>query len=237
MKPKRKQKIKWSSELAYVVGLLTTDGSLSIDKRHIIFVSKDIPLIKTFKKILCLKNKIGVRKSSYTGRKSCYHIQFSDVILYEWLRGIGLAPNKTKIMGKLKIPNKFFFDFLRGHFDGDGTCYSYWDERWPNSFMFYIKFHAASKNHILWLRSKIKCLSDIKGNLDASGKTPVYQLKYAKKESKILFSKMYYKKDLPCLKRKYKKLETILKINQTRPKLKKENKKLGRVMESVDIYA
>lgn len=124
MKP-RKREIKWTPELAYVVGLITTDGNLSSDKRHIVFVSKDIQLIELSKKILGLKNKIGVKKSGYTGEKSCYYIQFGDVVFYKWLQKIGLTPNKTKTLGELKIPDRFLFDFLRGHFDGDGTCYSY----------------------------------------------------------------------------------------------------------------
>lgn len=40
MKPQGKP-ITWSPEIAYAVGLLTTDGSLSIDGRHIDFTSKD----------------------------------------------------------------------------------------------------------------------------------------------------------------------------------------------------
>src|SRR4030043_1342949 len=144
MRPRRKQKIKWSPELAYAVGLITTDGSLSIDGYHIILVSKDIQLLKTFKKILGLKNKIGNRKSGYTGKKNCYHVQFGDIVFYKWLQTIGLTPNKTKTIGALRIPNRYFFDFLRGHFDGDGTCYSYWDPRWKSSFMFYIVFNSCS---------------------------------------------------------------------------------------------
>ena len=146
--------------------------------------------------------------------KSCYYLQFGDVILYKWLQKIGLTPNKTKRIGELKIPNRFFFDFLRGHFDGDGTCYSYWDKRWPNSHMFYLKFHASCKNHILWLKLKIKHLSGSEGSLSKSGKNPIYHLIYAKKESKILFEKMYYKNDLPRLDRKYKKLKSILMTNE-----------------------
>ena len=34
--------MKWTSELAYAVGLLTTDGSLSKDGRHIDLTSKDV---------------------------------------------------------------------------------------------------------------------------------------------------------------------------------------------------
>jgi len=66
--------------------------------------------------------------------------------------------------------------------------------------MFYTKFSSASKKHILWLRSKVKTLSDIEGNLSKDRKAPIYQLKYAKRESRILISKMYYKKNYPALK-------------------------------------
>ena len=65
---------------------------------------------------------------------------------------IGLMPNKTKIIGAVKIPNNYFFDFLRGHFDGDGTFYSYWDPRWRSSHMFYVVFASASLKHIIWLQ-------------------------------------------------------------------------------------
>lgn len=74
--------IKWRSEIAYAIGLITTDGNLSPDGRHIILVSKDISLLKTFKKCLLLKNKIGQRRSGYTKRKDCYCVQFGNVIFY-----------------------------------------------------------------------------------------------------------------------------------------------------------
>ena len=214
---KRKQKIKWSIEVAYVVGLLTTDGNLYRDGRHIDMTSKDIQLLNTFKKCLGLKTKIGFKTSGFSNKKYP-RIQFGDVVFYRWLLKIGLMPNKTKIIGPLKIPDKYFFDFLRGHFDGDGSCYSYWDNRWDSSFMFYVKFYSASEKHILWLRDKIKKLAKIKGDLSKNGETPVYQLKYAKKESKILISKMYYKENLPCLKRKYNKLKRILRIDENENK-------------------
>ncbi|MBL7150230.1 MAG: hypothetical protein ISS84_01205 [Candidatus Pacebacteria bacterium] len=231
MKPKRKDKIKWSSNIAYAVGLLTTDGNLSNSRRHIDFTSKDIQLIKTFKKCLGIKNKIGLKTSGFSNKKYP-RIQFSDVTLYNWLLGIGLTPKKSKTIGKLKIPDKYFFDFLRGHFDGDGCCYSYWDKRWDSSFMFYMKFLSASEEHILWLRYKIKNLINIKGDLTQSSRDHVYQLKYAKRESKILISKMYYKKNLPCLERKYRKLKTILEIdNKEANRLPELN---GRVLELAD---
>lgn len=217
MKPKRSHALKWSSNIAYTIGLLTTDGNLSKDGRHIDFTSKDVQLLETFKKCIGIKNKIGFKISGSSGKK-CPHIQFSDVTLYKWLISIGLTPKKSKTIGKLKIPNKYFFDFLRGHFDGDGSCYGYWDKRWKSSFMFYIKFYSASIKHILWLRSKIKEFANISGDLSKNGKTPVYQLKYAKRESKKLVSKIYYKNRLPCLKRKYDRLKLIIKTDQIESK-------------------
>lgn len=116
MKPLNRIKTEWSNDLAYIVGLMTTDGNLSIDGRHISFTSKDIQLIKTFKKCLGIKNKIGLKTSGFSEKKYP-HIQFGDINFYKWLVGIGLTPHKSKTLGKLEIPDKYFFDFLRGHFD------------------------------------------------------------------------------------------------------------------------
>src|SRR3989344_3916087 len=97
MKPQRKVKIKWSPEFAYAIGLITTDGCLSGDGRHIDFTSKDISLLKTFLKCLGIKNKIGRKTSGYSHNKYT-RIQFGDVIFYRFLLGIGLTPAKSKIL-------------------------------------------------------------------------------------------------------------------------------------------
>ncbi len=210
MKPSNRIKTAWTNNLAYIVGLLTTDGNLSKDGRHISFTSKDIQLIKTFKKCLGIKNKIGLKTSGFSDKKYP-HIQFGDITFYKWLMEIGLTPHKSKTLGELKIPDKYFFDFLRGHFDGDGCCYSYWDKRWHSSFMFYLNFISASEKHVLWLKYKIEKLLKIKVILRTE-KGPIYAIRFAKTDSRILISKMYYKKNLPCLLRKYKKVNKILKI-------------------------
>ena len=207
MKPKRTQKIKWSPGLAYAVGLITADGSLSIDGRHIDFTSKDIALLKTFKKCLGLRNKIGRKSSGKSLEKKYYRVQFGDVIFYRWLNKIGLTPRKSKIIGKLKIPNKYFFDFLRGNFDGDGYFYSYWDKRWRSSFMFYTTFSSGSQTFIEWLRERIKTLLEIKGYIVQNREGNFWQLRYAKRESRKLLSKLYYSNKIPLLKRKYLKIK------------------------------
>jgi len=210
MKPKRTKEIKWTPEIAYTVGLIATDGCLSIDGRHLDFTSKDIQLLETFKKCLGLKSKIGFKNSSFS-KKKYPHIQFSDVVLYKWLLKIGITPHKSKTIRELKIPKKYFFDFLRGSFDGDGSCYSYWDTRWASSFMFYINFNSGSLSHLKWLQSKLKNLLKINGHINPG--IGSWRLNYAKKESKAIIRKIHYTKNLSCLQRKYKKLKTILEID------------------------
>ncbi|KKT29701.1 MAG: Intein-containing protein [Candidatus Collierbacteria bacterium GW2011_GWC2_44_18] len=198
----------WTPNFAYAIGLITTDGSLSSDGRHIDISSKDKEQLENVLTCLVRNDKISKKKSGM-GRISL-RIQFSDVSLYKFLLKIGLTPNKSKTLGGINIPNEYFFDFLRGHFDGDGTFYSYQDLRWKNSYMFYLCFVSASKNHIMWLREKIKEALDISGSLTKAKSNSAYQLKYAKKEAIELIEKLYYNHHVVCLSRKRTKITDIL---------------------------
>lgn len=217
MKPLGKVKIKWSPNFAYAIGLLVTDGNLSPDNRHITFTSKDLELICKFQKSLKINFHIGRKSSGFQGYKKHYVVQIGDVLFYRFLLSIGLMPRKTKIIEAVKIPDKYFLDFLRGHLDGDGSFHSYWDSRWRSSFMFYTTFISASKNHIDWLREMIFNFIKIKGHITKSINNSIYQLKYAKSESLKLLSKLYYNKNVICLSRKRIKIEKALKINGKQP--------------------
>ena len=119
-------------------------------------------------------------------------------------------PNKSKILGALKIPDPYFFDFLRGSFDGDGSTYSYFDPRWRSSFMFYTVFASASKAHIQWLQSEIFKRLGISGHVTYNGTKSMLQLKYAKADSLTLLRRMYQNQDARCLSRKRLKIEKML---------------------------
>ena len=207
---KEKIKIKWSPNFAYALGLLTTDGNLSKDTRHFDFTSKDLEQVVNLKRCLNLKNRIS-QKTSGTKKKS-YRIQFGDVRYYKFLLRIGLSTNKSKSIGGLEIQKRYFWDFLRGHFDGDGTFYSYFDKRWKSSFMFYMVFVSASKNHIIWLQKEICDLIKIKGHLTSNSYESIFQLKYAKSESLKLLKHLYYDRGVVCLSRKRLKIEKALAI-------------------------
>lgn len=209
-KPQGKVKIEWSGDFAYAIGLLASDGCLS-SGRHIILVSKDEEQLQNFMKALDITVPIGETKSGYNGNISL-RIQFSDVLFYRFLESIGLMPNKSKVLGEIKMPAKYFFDFLRGSFDGDGCTYSYWDPRWKSSFMFYTTFVSASGEHISWLRNEIHKRLKIRGHLTGDGRKITFQLKYAKADSMKVLGKMYPTKDVLCLSRKRLKIEKMLGI-------------------------
>lgn len=176
------------------------------------FTSKDLQLAKLFKKCLGLKVSIGKKTRSTEKEKKYFQVQFGSVLFYKWLVGIGLTPNKSKTLGKLKIPDKYFFDFLRGCFDGDGSVYAYWDKRWHSSYMFYLQFTSASFDFLAWLQSSVSKLTGVAGRIRPGSRS--FQLAFAKTNTLIISKKMFYESGLPCLRRKFKKLEKIFAENK-----------------------
>lgn len=209
--PKRKKLVdtNWSANLAYAIGLLATDGYLAKTQNLIDLTSKDRIQLVNFNKSLGLKIKIGNKNSGYKNRHA-YRVQIKNGIFYDFLISIGLIPTKSKTLKALKIPDKYYFDFLRGCFDGDGSFHSYTDSRWKSSFMFYTSFASASYHFIRWIRGKNKSLLGITGYLNDRYGENIYQIKYAKRESQILFRKMYHSPNVICLPRKKLKIDKAL---------------------------
>ena len=211
IKPKEKANRKWSHKLAYAIGLLASDGCLSKDRRHIDLTSKDVEQLENFMTCLEIKNKIGQKLAGH--KKGVYfRVQFGDVALYKFLLSVGLTPAKSKTLGALSIPKKYFFDFLRGSFDGDGSFYSYYDPRWRSSFMYYTVFVSASNDHIEWLREVLAQTLGVKGHISQDGRKRTKQLKYAKRESLKILKNMYYSDTVVCLSRKRLKIQKALTI-------------------------
>lgn len=212
---KQYKSYSWTPELAYAVGLITTDGNLSSDGRHISLTSSDLQLLTTFKNCLGLSNTITKNPKGSYSKKQSYKIQFGDVSFYKWLQEIGLMPRKTSRLNEISVPDEFFRDFLRGHLDGDGSIVTYEDRY--NTFKdpkyvytrLYVHFLSASQKHIVWIYQKIKDTIDIKGDLNndrkrklGEDKKIVWRLRFSKKASLKLLLWLYYKPSLPCLERK-----------------------------------
>jgi hypothetical protein len=214
--PKKIIDTKWRPNLAYAIGLLATDGCLSKDNLLIDLTSKDREQLDNFSKCVGVNFKIGNKWNS-TG-DGCLRIQFKNRIFYDFLLSIGLTPKKSLTMRRLNIPDKYFFDFLRGCFDGDGCFYSYWDPRWKSSHMFYLEFISASPKHIDWLQGELHSRLKVKGHIVFDGRKRTQQLKYAKKEAMVIIKKMYYNPRVVCLSRKKLKIQKALAIEKKQQK-------------------
>lgn len=213
MPPKNQEKVKiaWSPNFAYAIGLITSDGCLAADERHIRFVSKDLELIEKFKTAFQITNKIR-KRTSQNNTRYWFVVEFGDKIFYQFLLSIGLMPNKSKVLGSINVPDKYFSDFVRGVFDGDGTFYSFYDKRWPNSFCYKLSFASASRQFILWFKDTLSRLYGTKGFLHKGA--GVINLEYVKGDSKKIFRAMYYKDCDLFLTRKYHKIKDAFKKDQ-----------------------
>ena len=211
----------WTPRLAYVVGLLVTDGNLSSDGRHINMRSAEIPMLETFKGCLGIKNKIGsdMKKDGHIH----FRVQFSDVQFYDWLLKIGLTPAKSLTIGAIDVPDWVFPDYLRGAIDGDGNIqtysdkYNYYKGRNYVTQRLFIRIVSGSERHIVWLQNKIQELAQLHGAIirkppPDEKRSPLWELKFAKKESMKLITWVYYDPSVPCLQRKRSIAENALKI-------------------------
>lgn len=201
---------EWSPNLAYAVGLITTDGNLSKDGRHIAMVSADRDLLETFRACLNLDNRITRHIS---GSLRMHHrVQWGDHQFYNWLLSIGLVPAKSLRLGTLKIPDAYFADFVRGCLDGDGSIAVFTDRY--NTFKnekyvyerLYMQFTSASLPFLEWLHASIGRMVNVRGSIIARkpqpGHSPYWNLKFAQHDSIRLLQWLYYAPDVPCLARK-----------------------------------
>jgi hypothetical protein len=183
---------------------MASDGCLISDGRHINLTSKDLEQLNTFKRILGINTPISWK---WRGDHDIKYpqIQFSNVRLYRWFLSIGITPQKSKTISEVAIPDQFFFDFLRGEFDGDGSSYAYWDTRWRSSVSIYINFCSASRPFLTWVQQKIFLLLHIEGNIKNERK--IFVLQYSKSKAKILYTTLYANQTSLFLKRKKDKLD------------------------------
>jgi hypothetical protein len=209
--------ITWSAELAWVVGLITTDGNLSPNGRGLSVTSMDQDLLETVQRCLGLDHGIG-RTFGGWGHE-CLRLQWKDRTFYRWLTTIGLMPAKSLRLGPLAVPDEYFRDFLRGCIDGDGSIAVYVDRynttKHPKYVYdrLFVSLVSASPRFIEWVRANVLRLRGLSGYLSvkrATGRHDVWCLKYAKRESVNLLKWIYYAPDVPALARKRQKAARAL---------------------------
>lgn len=203
--------LEWSATMAYVVGLMATDGCLWSDGRHLSFDSNDRQLIETF--LSCLGRPNRYRTVKTRAGNDHFQAAFGDVAFYRWLVPLGLTPRKSLTMGPVQLPKEFFVPLVRGLFDGDGSIANFVHAPTRASAPSYryerlwVFFNSGSRGHLEWLRGQLKALLGLESYLDVQkarpGKNEFYRLKLGNRASRRLLTALYGDPAAPRLERKW----------------------------------
>lgn len=111
--------------MVYVLGFSAADGYITVNRRGGQFWCVDITdkkPIEDIRKTIGADHKISIRKrhkDKYTG----YRLQIGSIEMCDDLRNLGFSERKTKSLIVPNVLNKYFSDFVRGYFDGDGNVW------------------------------------------------------------------------------------------------------------------
>ena len=200
---------RWSPEMAYVLGLIMTDGCIS-KYGSVSLCINDKDLLETVK--IALGSSHPVRRSKY--QKGLYALVFARGKLIADLKKLGVFPKKSLNISFPDIPDAYLIDFIRGVFDGDGSVF--FEKRSPN-FPLKSSFISGSKRFIETMENKLSVLGMPQRNIyrQKTKNGILYMFRYAHKDSAKLFKILY--RNTPenglFLRRKYYKFLSGLRSN------------------------
>jgi len=125
---------QWSQRMAYLLGYIFTDGSLSRagsragNSSRVQIASIDREHLEKLAAILGedVKVKSGKQsKKGFSGSRDHYihWIEFTRPEMIQDLRRLGLTERKSLTMQFPEVPDEFLPDFIRGCWDGDGSIF------------------------------------------------------------------------------------------------------------------
>ncbi len=115
--------------MSYVFGYFIADGCISLSKKRkknpftFSITSIDESHLYKLRDVLNSTHKISNKNGH--NRSSAFQFQVRSSILARDLMLLGAYPRKTYNLQKINVPEKYFRDFVRGFFDGDGSVYIY----------------------------------------------------------------------------------------------------------------
>ena len=109
-----------NNEKLWLIGLIASDGNVANKFRFSISQSnkEGFKLLKYIKKLLKYNGKIYLYKKT-----NSYHLVISSQKIVKALSKFNIVPNKSLIYNLPDINKKYFKNYLRGYFDGDGCIY------------------------------------------------------------------------------------------------------------------
>jgi predicted DNA-binding protein YlxM (UPF0122 family) len=188
----------WSPEMAYVLGLLITDGCISKSGAVSLCIN-DRELLEKVKVAMGSEHNIVVSKH----QKGLHYFHFARENMVKKLIELGVIPKKSLVVKFPEVPGEYMPDFIRGVFDGDGSVF--FDKRRPRCPL-RAKFMSGSEAFITELQTALEGLGMPKRTIykQKTRNGWSYMFIYEHKNSVNLFNLLYrnVKNDL-YLERKY----------------------------------
>ena len=203
---------KWTGGMAYVLGFIFADGNIVYTKRHTWFWSiqiTDKEILEKIKKEIDSSHIISEKKK-IQNNKQLYRLQIGSKDMCNDLLRLGLTEKKSKTILFPEIPKKYFSDFLRGYFDGDGGVWIGLKNKNQKSKTYTIStfFTSGSKDFLISLKYNLANRGLLGGSLIK--KERGFDLKYSVKDSLILYKIMYNNECSLFLKRKKERFEKYI---------------------------
>ena len=226
---------------AYILGFIASDGNLYKREGHegqiqITLYQDDKEILERILQVMQSNHpiKIGTTKKTAT-------ITFVSEKMYNDLLKIGLTPNKTLNLQIEEIfnniPKKYWTDFIRGYFDGDGTVYI--NDK-PNKGYAAIALPEYSSNVFI---EKLKTLSTLNFTFQQDYRTEKYNLPFGSiitknaTEKYIFLKLLYYNSPELFLTRKKQAAEKLMFQIEENKTNRSENKtaviKWGELLENL----
>jgi len=123
----------WTPKMSYILGFVVADGCIGVKRirkkdgvknYYFNITSKDKFHLEYIKKAMNAQQKIYSKGNGHSDRKDYYFIQIGHQEICKDLLRLGIYPRKTYNLNPIKVSAKYFPDFVRGFFDGDGTVYT-----------------------------------------------------------------------------------------------------------------
>lgn len=149
----------WSRDMAYVLGFFAADGYITQNKRGASFWSiqiTDKKLLYEIRRSIDSEHKISER-IRVGNEKNIYRLQIGSKEMVEDLSLLGFNSNKTKNIKIPAVPKKYFADFVRGYFDGDGNVWVGYihKKRKTQSLIIQVAFTSCSKKFLIDLKKEL----------------------------------------------------------------------------------
>jgi len=147
--------------------------------------------LREIRRVISAEHKISFRKGKGKD-KDQWRMQIGSIEMCNDLRALGFNTRKTKNLSVPHVPDKYFKDFLRGYFDGDGNVWSGLMHKGRKTHTQTIQtvFTSCSLEFLEGMRKRLEAF-DIERGVLRQGKGNYYRSVYSILNSLKLYNFMY----------------------------------------------